>query len=217
VYTQTRARSVSTVSRTPTRIAEWEQIVGRATPLDSLVGPVQLVAFSDYQCPACRTIHATIDALVEAHSGTLDVRHMHFPLVARHAEAMNAAIAAECSRLQGRFREYHGALFREVGWPGSVSWDSLATIAEVTNRARFKSCIEGRETEARVRHDIALANRIGVIGTPMFALDGWFQGNLTPPELVALVDSAARVARMREGQAPGMGVVKSETSPVLPL
>lgn len=72
---------------------------------------VTLVEFSDFECPYCASVQATIDQLRLAYPADVRVVFKHYPL-SFHAHARAAAIAAECAGEQGRFWEMHDAIFQ---------------------------------------------------------------------------------------------------------
>jgi protein-disulfide isomerase len=71
---------------------------------------VELVVFSDFQCPFCARVVPTIKALQRQYGKRLKVSFLHQPLPF-HADARNAAIAAEAARRQGLFWQFHDKLF----------------------------------------------------------------------------------------------------------
>lgn len=188
VRVQLRTALSRPVLERPTPVPGWRAVASRASRLGTDSAPIRLLVFSDYQCPACRTAQPALKALVHTYHSRLAVGYMHFPLTALHPLAHDAARAAECARLQGRFAEYHDLLFSSDSLR-TGSWDSLAVVAGVPHRGTFGECMRSELTAARVEHDIALGKRIGVVGTPMYAVDGYFFGYLAPHQVVALVDS----------------------------
>jgi len=102
----------------------------------------------------------------EVSTGKVTLGFRHFPLNHIHPNARNAAEAAECAGIQGRFWEMHDALFRE---------SRELTQAEVLIKAEtlglslgaFEKCLRG-ETAARVDADFNEAQQMEVRGTPTF-------------------------------------------------
>ena len=81
----------------------------------SSVGPkdakITLVEFSDFQCPFCARAYPTINQLMKDYDGKVQLVFKHFPLISIHPRAQKAAEAAECAKDQGKFWEFHDALF----------------------------------------------------------------------------------------------------------
>lgn len=135
---------------------------------------VWLIEVSDFQCPYCKMWHdESYDALRREYVATGKARaaYMNFPLD-MHVQAMAAAEAAMCASAQGKFWQYHDALFRtqdEWGRPGDVSptFDSLAT-AVGADVAKFRACTRSHVMRALVEADRDRMERAGVRSTPTF-------------------------------------------------
>src|SRR6185295_8877764 len=69
-----------------------------------------VIVFSDYQCPYCAKAEKTIHALEERYGSDLRVvfKNLALPM---HADARVAAKAALAANRQGKFWQYHDALF----------------------------------------------------------------------------------------------------------
>lgn len=72
--------------------------------------PVQIVVFSDFECPFCRAFSSTIEMLSEHYGDQVAIYFKHFPLP-QHANATPAARAAIAAGQQGKFWEMHNLLF----------------------------------------------------------------------------------------------------------
>jgi protein-disulfide isomerase len=133
---------------------------------------VTLVEFTDYQCPYCaRYFTQTYDTLLAANAGHLRYVVRNFPVTSLHPNAQKAAEAVECAFEQGRFWEYHNALFkRSPRFP----LDTLKAIAAHLglNTARFDDCLDSGKKEPVVRRDIEDGRHYGVQGTPTFFING---------------------------------------------
>lgn len=112
-----------------------------------------------------------IDQLREGYRDDLAVSYRHFPLPI-HAHAFEAAVASECAGEQGRFLAFHDALFDNQETIGIDPWIEFAKRASVSDHARFLACLDEEAPRDRVEADIALAQSIGVTGTPSFVVEG---------------------------------------------
>ena len=95
----------------------------------------------------------------------------HLPIPERHPLAPLAAEASEAAAAQGRFWEYHDALFR----PSRSSrarrcWRSAATSASTPSAWRPRST--PAPTAPRIARDLASAEASGATGTPTFFVNG---------------------------------------------
>lgn len=94
----------------------------------------------------------------------------HFPLDKIHPSALIAGAGAECAARQDRFWELHDRLFR-LSPPFTVAAVKAAAEAVALDSTRFSTCMAG-EGLARVREDMASAQRLGITGTPTFFIGG---------------------------------------------
>ena len=151
--------------------------------------PVQLVIFTDFQCPYCSR---TADRVREARAKlpkALRVVIKHFPLTSIHARARPAALAAVAAGLQGQFEAYHDTLFANRK---KLSDEDLRAYAKALklDLPRFERDRASVEVAKRVSDDIHEGRRIGVGGTPTAFLNGRKVGRI-------LHDSAALVDAVR--------------------
>ncbi|HET6639258.1 MAG TPA: DsbA family protein [Gemmatimonadota bacterium] len=132
---------------------------------------LQIVEFSDFQCPFCAEARPVIDSLLAAHPD--DVRHVyrHFPLP-MHEYAARAAQASIEAQLQGRFWQYHDRLFEnqaalsDAELVGHAEWLGLDADA-------FERALAEGTHQARMHEDMELGRSLGVTGTPTFFLNGF--------------------------------------------
>lgn len=162
--------------------------VADVRPPGATQGPLPVVVFSDYLCPACARAHEETRALL---AGRDDVRlsRRQFPLdsdcnpaVKRrmHPGACDLARLGICAEAQGKLEPLEDLLFANQVAKRPV--DELVRAAGVDQR-RLEACLASPETEARLRSDIEAAIRIGLRGTPTFVVGGRQLPNL-PPELL---------------------------------
>ena len=147
-------------------------------PTDATVGPpdaaVRLVVFSDFQCPACKSFSGRMVDMIEGFDGKVQVAFKHYPLEREcnskmsrdlHAQAYEAAYAAEAARRQGKFWEFHDAVFASDLSRGEEVLASIATEIGL-DLERFDRDRKAEETIAKIQSDSDLANSLGVNGTP---------------------------------------------------
>ncbi len=155
----------------PAIVEDWQRLLSE----DRWEGPssprMAVVEFVDYQCPFCLQAERRIDQLLEEYGNDLAVSYRHLPLPI-HPHAFEAAMASECAGEQGRFLAFHDVLFNDQQAIGIVPWDEFATRASVPDHDRFRACLEEEAPRDRVEADMALAQSIGVTGTPTFVVEG---------------------------------------------
>ncbi|MDE0130922.1 MAG: DsbA family protein [bacterium] len=157
----------------------WEHLIDSASTLSNTRegsdGKPIVVEFLDCQCPACRTVAASVSEAVR--EGTVIVVVRHLPLERIHPVARTGAKAAICGEAQGRFLETHEALLGNGGWLERGDWVELGRVVSVGDPLGFAKCLESVEAETRVDRDIELAARLGITATPSFVtLNGIYEG-----------------------------------------
>ena len=139
-------------------------------------GPVTLVEFSDFQCPACQAVQEPLKQILKKYEGKVEFVYRHFPLVTIHKNAMMGAQASEAADLQGKFWEFHDMLFeKQAEWSGlSDPRDKLGEyIAQLGGDIdKFKSDLESQVVKDRVSVDILATTRYRLSGTPTFYING---------------------------------------------
>jgi protein-disulfide isomerase len=132
--------------------------------------PVAIVAFSDFQCPYCRVFAQDIWPAVQkqfVETGQVQVAFRHLPLDSLHPLARRIAAGAECARQQGRFWEFHDALFARQRELAQANLGEMAAAVGVTASA-FTACLDGEAAAGVVLADSSAADGLGVSGTPTF-------------------------------------------------
>jgi protein-disulfide isomerase len=131
---------------------------------------VTIVEFSDFQCPFCGRVNATLDQLLHDYPNDVRILFRHNPLPF-HDNAGPAAEAAVAAEKQGRFWEMHDKLFADQGDLDRPSLERYAGQLGL-DLAAFRAALDSRAGKARVDEDLALGQQLGVRGTPTFFIDG---------------------------------------------
>jgi protein-disulfide isomerase len=135
-------------------------------------GSITLVEFSDYACGYCRQSVADVAALIE---GNPDLRVVirEFPiLTAQSADAARMALAAA---QQGRFEQFHLAMFGQ----GQVTPETIEAAANEAgvNLELARAAIDSGQFEGQLQNNVYLAQSIGFSGTPSWVIgDQTFNG-----------------------------------------
>ena len=139
-------------------------------------GPVTLVEFSDFQCPACLAVQAPLTQILKKYEGKVEFVYRYFPLVSIHKNAQMSAQAAEAAGLQGKFWEMHDKLFATQ----SV-WEGIADPKETfvgyakdlgLDSAKFAIDLVSQPVVDAVNADSLAATRYNLQGTPTFFVHG---------------------------------------------
>ena len=137
--------------------------------------PVTIVMFSDFQCPFCSRVEATLEQVKRAY-GPAKVRIVwkNEPL-SFHPNAKPAAEAAQgVFELAGveAFWRFHDAALQHQESLGTDSYLKWAEEAGVRDLARYRAGLDAHAFAGKVDEDVALAEKVGANGTPFFFLNG---------------------------------------------
>lgn len=149
------------------KIDETDHIIG------NLGAPVELIIYSDFQCPFCADFAATVKMAINAFGGKIVVAYRHFPLTAIHDNALAAAIASECAAEQGKFWEMYDKLFsdNEAGRMSATQFKDDAKELKL-NQVKFNKCLDTEKYKDKVMSEMLEGRNAGVTGTPGSFLNG---------------------------------------------
>ncbi len=185
IANQKMARNIELEGNRLLREADWDLTVpayrvaietdGHAT-LGPDSAPVELVVFSCFECPFCRRFDASINRLREDEALASQVRLVfrHFPLRNMHPMAQKAHEASVCAEDQGKFWEYHDALWAD----DNISLDGLEQHARLVglDTEEFAQCLNSGSSYERVQTDLEAALALGQTGTPAVFVNGRYIG-----------------------------------------
>ncbi len=128
---------------------------------------VNIVTFSDIDCPFCSRFHETMLQILKDYDGKINWTYRHFPLPTLHPEAQKKAEAAECVGEQGgneKFWAFLDKLFADstekvADLPGIVS--SLGLNAD-----DFQKCLDSGKYTSKISGMSSQAQAAGAQGTP---------------------------------------------------
>ncbi len=132
--------------------------------------PIQIVEFSDFDCPYCQRATGTMAQLLDRYGDQIRFVYKDYPLPS-HPNAFKAAEAGKCANAQGKFWELHDKMFASQG---SLDIASLKTYASELglDAAAFASCLDDGRYTQRVQQDLATGARFGVSSTPTVFING---------------------------------------------
>ncbi len=141
-------------------------------------GDITVVEFFDYNCGYCKRSLGEIVKLVES-DPKVRVVFKELPILSKgSAEAARVALAA---RNQGKYWELHRALLAARGQANAASALKLAEELGL-DMEQLKTDMESDEVKAEIAQSEALAQKMGVNGTPHFLVgDRSIPG--APPDL----------------------------------
>jgi protein-disulfide isomerase len=132
--------------------------------------PITMEIFSDFQCPACRTLyesiwHPLMDNYVD--TGRVYLIHRDMPL-AGHAYSRLAAQYADAAARIGRFEKVEDVLFtRQNIWEQSGDVDGVvASVLTPAEMAKVRRLVKSPQVDAAIDRDVALGQDYRVTQTP---------------------------------------------------
>jgi protein-disulfide isomerase len=133
--------------------------------------PVTIVKFEDYQCPYCRQVQPILRELLSQYSDKIRLVHKDLPLDAIHPQARLAAEAARCAGEQGKFWNYHDALYASSPNATQENLKSYAKELGLDVDA-FVRCLGSGKFKSVVQRDLVEGAQLGVTGTPTLFING---------------------------------------------
>jgi protein-disulfide isomerase len=134
---------------------------------------ISVIEFSDFQCPFCaRAATGTVSELKNSDlfkDGEINFVFRHFPLSSIHPYAQKSAEASECANRQGKFWEYHDALFLNQNALDTPSLKNYASQVGLDVEG-FNSCLDSGDASDKVSKDLKAATDSGGRGTPYFVI-----------------------------------------------
>jgi protein-disulfide isomerase len=149
---------------------------------------IEIILFSDFQCPFCAKLSQPFRELQsEGVEGVrTSVQFRNFPLE-MHADAALAHHAAMAAAKQGKFWEMHDLLFSHQS---ALKRDHLLNYAKTLqlHMDRFRADIESTDVNQAIQADIAEGTKRGINATPTFYINGrQYVGTRTLEQLKKLV------------------------------
>jgi protein-disulfide isomerase len=132
--------------------------------------PVTIVEFSDFQCPFCKNVVPTLEALEKQYGNKVKVAFKNQPLPF-HANARPAAAASLAANAQGKFWEYHDKLFAHQEALDRASLEKYAAELGL-DMSKFKAALDSKKFDAQITADATEATWAGAEGTPTFFING---------------------------------------------
>lgn len=166
---------------------------------------VTLVVFTDLQCPFCVRFASTLSRLQQTHKDkSLRVVVKHLPLPT-HPHALTAARVAEgvrATRGDEAFFRFHDLAFEhqeEMSQEALVSWAASAGA----DAQEIERGLADGTWDRKVKADMALAKRLGVLGTPHSFING---RSLQGMESYEVLEEAVSVEEGKASELVAQGV-----------
>ena len=141
---------------------------------DPVFGPgsaaVEIVEFSDFQCPFCQRLIGTLEQLKTQYGDDIRLVFKDYPLP-NHAQAFKAAEAGNCAHEQGKFWELHDTMFSKQD---ELQVEDLKRHAGELgmDQSVFDACLDSGRFAEKVSADLRKGQQVGVSSTPTVFING---------------------------------------------
>jgi protein-disulfide isomerase/uncharacterized membrane protein len=135
--------------------------------------PVTIIVFTDFECPFCRRMHQSLQALMNRFPGKIRMAFRHFPL-SRHKWAKRAAEFSYCAQQQSRFWSFADSVFAHQDRLSEEILHTYARHSKIADMEGFNRCVETGQGRKAVAEDIAEGKDLGVKSTPTLFINGRF-------------------------------------------
>ncbi len=141
---------------------------------------VTIIEISDFQCPFCSRAFNTLEEIRKEYPKDLRVVFVNQPLPF-HQNAKPAAIAAIAAHRQGKFWEMYAKLFSNQQQLSDENYKKWAQEVGCDMK-KFEADLKNPDVAKQVDRDQAVANALGVHGTPGFFINGVNVSGAQPKE-----------------------------------
>jgi protein-disulfide isomerase len=173
------------------QIRQEPRLLLRNSPVTGSTSQKIIMAeFSDFECPYCSKAQAVVKEFMSRNQNDVTLVYKHFPLTEIHAQAEPAALASWAAMQQGKFWEYHDALFEQQNKLGEEFYLEIAKTLKL-DVDKFNRDRASAEAKAAIKKDFELGKSLGVRGTPSFFINGVFFSGV--PDVKNLEELVAQI------------------------
>ena len=148
----------------------YKVAAGNAPAKGSKNAPLQVVIFSDFQCPFCKRVEPTLTQMEKEYGGKVHMAWKNYPLPF-HQNAEPAAEAAMAANAQGKFWQMHDKLFENNTALDRPSLEKYAQELGL-DMAKFKADLDAQKYKDSIASDTKEGQAVGVNGTPAVFING---------------------------------------------
>lgn len=168
-----------------------------AATFGPVTSPVQIVEFSDFQCPYCSRAAEAVHKIKEKYGDRVHFTFRQFPLP-MHPNARGAAEAALAADAQGKFWQFHDLLFKNQQKLDEAGLEEQAKQAGL-NVPQFKKSVSDHQFAPKVDTDMKLGQEVQVNGTPTMFINGARVSDPTNYDVIAQAIETALKGGARSG------------------
>lgn len=142
-------------------------IIGRRT------AKVTIIEYGDFHCPSCEAFFRQVEPQIQANyiaPGLVKLEYRVFPWIG--PDSVRAGEAAYCANDQGKFAQFHDALYEDQGAEHAnvftpAKLDQIASSLGL-NVSRFNTCFNSGKYSSVASGGVAAAENNGIDATPTF-------------------------------------------------
>src|SRR3989344_4400204 len=133
--------------------------------------PVQVVEFSDMECPFCKTFHDTMQKVMLKYGDKVAWIYRHAPIDSLHPKSRKEAVATECAASLGgnvKFWAYLDRLMEITPSNDGLDLAELPVIAKYVGLdvKQFQTCLDSGKFDAKIESQYQDGLASGAQGTP---------------------------------------------------
>jgi protein-disulfide isomerase len=146
---------------------------------------VVIQEFSDFQCPFCKRVEPTVQAIEKEFGNKIKIVWRHMPLPFHKNAPIAAEAAQEVFAQKGSvaFWAFHDKVFAADGADEArTDRANLEKIAQDlgVDMTKFKAALDSNKHKAKIDADTELGNKAGINGTPAFVINGYYVSGAQP-------------------------------------
>lgn len=129
-------------------------------------GDVTIVEFFDYQCPYCKQVEPSVQALIKE-DAKLRIVYKEFPILG--PMSIYASHVALAALKQSKYERFHAPM---MSAKGPITEDSIMKIAAESglDLVKLKLDMKAPELDVAIKRNYALADALSINGTPAFVI-----------------------------------------------
>tara|TARA_R110000868_G_scaffold394439_1_gene665788 strand:+ start:1517 stop:2278 length:762 start_codon:yes stop_codon:yes gene_type:complete len=148
-----------------------------------------IVEFLDYNCGYCQRGFEAVQKVIADKDLDVKVAFVDLPVLGNSSrEAAKFALAAD---MQGKYFEFHSALFEKSGAKSEALFKTVAADLGL-DFDKLKADANGEDVKALLDRNRALADELGISGTPAFIIGSEFVPGYIPFESMQTMISSQK-------------------------
>jgi protein-disulfide isomerase len=132
--------------------------------------PLEVIIFSDFQCPFCKRVEPTLAQMEKEYGGKVRFVWKNYPLPF-HNNAEPAAEAAMSAHAQGKFWQMHDTLFTNNTALERADLEKYAKDVGL-NVDKFRNDLDAKKYKDQIEAETKEGQAVGVNGTPAVFING---------------------------------------------